>query len=686
MAEAIPGARRSMGAGAHAWRQWLGMWALWTLFAALGGIAGGAVTWPWATEVLARGVVAAGRTADVAAVLALAGLATGAAAGVVGGLGEWLLLRRWSLPLARTGVSRAGWWIVVTAVGRAVGWPLALTVGWLWSELVIGVTDSGTAGLLGLDVGGLVGGSVVGLSQWLVLRRWVSQAWWWIIATAVGGAAGIGLSQYVGQAAAEGVVSGGLVWVSAVGVAAAGVGAVTGVALVLLLAPPHGHVRQPAARRTDRLRRAMPAIVTLLLVSVGLAVPSWYNAAVVQSAAIRPAPARLSQTRLEAAVAAAGSKIVIAGGLVLDVSGGSKNLEPSAAVDIYDTTTGTWQAAELSRPRSMLAAAGVGSTALFAGGHDGSVDSAVVDIYDGATDTWSTAKLSELRTGVIATTVGTKVLFAGGCLNDSCSRLSKVVDIYDTATGAWTTAALSEGRDNLVATRIGSMLFLAYGPGAVVEVYDDTTGAWSTAPLSQERVGLVATSVGSKAFFAGGQIGKWRADSGRVDIYDASTDTWSTAKLPRTGGAALAAGTVGTKAFFADGPSGIVEIYDDRTGTWNTRALSQQRHGLAMAIVGTKAFFAGGHDLTHYSDVVDVYDARTGDWTTTTLSEGRLLPVAGSAGTAVVVAGGNADRNISGVVDMFDTGTDAWTDPGSNLRRLLRDLQGREHPSPPAER
>ena len=124
----------------------------------------------------------------------------------------------------------------------------------------------------------------------------------------------------------------------------------------------------------------------------------------------------------------------------------------------------------------MLAAAGVGSTALFAGGHDGSVDSAIIDIYDGATDTWSTAKLSELRTGAVATTVGTKVLIAGGCLNDSCSRLSKVVDIYDTATGDWTTAALSEGRDNLAATRIGSTVFLAYGPGAVVEIYDDSTG------------------------------------------------------------------------------------------------------------------------------------------------------------------------------------------------------------------
>ena len=264
------------------------------------------------------------------------GLVAGGAAGLVGGLGEWLLLRRW--------MARAGWWIVVTAVGRAVGWSLALTIGWLWSELIVGSTGSGAAGILGLDVGGLVGGSVVGLSQWVVLRRWVARSSVWIVASAVGGAAGIGLSQYVAQAAAAGIVSGGLAWVSAVAVAAAGVGAVTGVALVLLLAPPHGHARRPAARWPDRLRCAAPAVVTLLLVSIGLAVPSWYYAAAVQAAAIRPAPARLSQTRLEAAVVTAGSKIVIAGGLVLEISGGSKNLEPSAAVDIYDTATGTWTA------------------------------------------------------------------------------------------------------------------------------------------------------------------------------------------------------------------------------------------------------------------------------------------------------------------------------------------------------
>jgi hypothetical protein len=53
----------------------------------------------------------------------------------------------------------------------------------------------------------VVGGAVVGSGQWLLLRQNVRRAGWWILATAIG-------------------------WVIAAG---AGVGAITGTALVLLL-------------------------------------------------------------------------------------------------------------------------------------------------------------------------------------------------------------------------------------------------------------------------------------------------------------------------------------------------------------------------------------------------------------------------------------------------------------------
>ena len=52
-----------------------------------------------------------------------------------------------------------------------IQWVLVTTVGWM----------------LGLALGGEIGvGVFVGAAQWVVLRRYFSQAWWWILASAAG--------------------------------------------------------------------------------------------------------------------------------------------------------------------------------------------------------------------------------------------------------------------------------------------------------------------------------------------------------------------------------------------------------------------------------------------------------------------------------------------------------------------
>lgn len=54
-------------------------------------------------------------------------------------------------------------------------WVLVTTVGWM----------------LGLALGGEIGvGVFVGLAQWVVLRRYFLQAWWWILASGAGWLAG----------------------------------------------------------------------------------------------------------------------------------------------------------------------------------------------------------------------------------------------------------------------------------------------------------------------------------------------------------------------------------------------------------------------------------------------------------------------------------------------------------------
>lgn len=112
------------------------------------------------------------------------------AIGTVMGFMQWIVLR--SL------MGEAGWWILATAVGWAVG------------QMVVNIVP-----LVGtVVVQGAVLGAVTGTMQWFVLRRWVYRAAWWIVMSTLGWAVGPVLGT------------------SLVG---AVVGAVTGFALELLL-------------------------------------------------------------------------------------------------------------------------------------------------------------------------------------------------------------------------------------------------------------------------------------------------------------------------------------------------------------------------------------------------------------------------------------------------------------------
>ena len=66
------------------------------------------------------------------------------------------------------------WWVLASAVGFVVG----LIVG-----LILSATSSS---LVGFAVGLAVFGASVGIAQWFVLRRHVSRAGWWVLASTVG--------------------------------------------------------------------------------------------------------------------------------------------------------------------------------------------------------------------------------------------------------------------------------------------------------------------------------------------------------------------------------------------------------------------------------------------------------------------------------------------------------------------
>ncbi len=171
------------------WRLWL--W--WVLASTVGWAVGGPVG------------VAVGSSGDII-VAGYVGVAVG---GIVAGELQWLVLRRQ--------VAGAGWWVLASTVAAAV----------------VGVVVFGV-GVVSADVGWVGGaglfGTVVGVLQWLVLRRQVARAGWWVLASTVGWVVGGPVGGFVGWAALGAVY-----------------GAITGSVLVWLLRQRLPDSDQPSA-------------------------------------------------------------------------------------------------------------------------------------------------------------------------------------------------------------------------------------------------------------------------------------------------------------------------------------------------------------------------------------------------------------------------------------------------------
>jgi hypothetical protein len=151
-----------------------------------------------------------------------------AVVGALVGLGQWLILRR-RVPLVV-------WWVLAGAVGWALGGLVGDAVA-VELEVVIDAVDGNEGGVLGAAlvgaVIGAVGGAVGGGAQWLLLRRQIPSAGWWVLASAVGWA----LGWAVGWAVSWAVV--GVVGDAVPGAVGGAVGgAITGGVLVWLLRRP----------------------------------------------------------------------------------------------------------------------------------------------------------------------------------------------------------------------------------------------------------------------------------------------------------------------------------------------------------------------------------------------------------------------------------------------------------------
>jgi hypothetical protein len=156
--------------------------------------------------------------------------------GSVVGTAQWLVLRQ-ALPGVR-------WrsWVLVTALGACVAWTLGMipsTVMSLGGDTGAAAPEMSDIAIYGLaTLMGFVLGPILGTPQWLVLRRHVRKAGWWILANAVAWAFGMAIV-FIGTGfiPAEGGINLGVIAILILFVVAAGVvvGAIHGLVLIWLV-------------------------------------------------------------------------------------------------------------------------------------------------------------------------------------------------------------------------------------------------------------------------------------------------------------------------------------------------------------------------------------------------------------------------------------------------------------------
>ena len=185
-------------------RNEVGMWLEWTLATAFGMLLG------FLPSIVLVNVLD----------LALARIIVPLFAGFLVGLAQWFVLRKYV-----NGVSD---WIWAAGASWAVGYALGLLI-------INGLTGTGLDGFIGY----ILFGVIVALVQWPILRREIPNVWMWILANVIGWTAGFFMSQLALDIFFNGPAIDPIASTSVIsGVSGLVAGAITGVALVLIVRQP----------------------------------------------------------------------------------------------------------------------------------------------------------------------------------------------------------------------------------------------------------------------------------------------------------------------------------------------------------------------------------------------------------------------------------------------------------------
>jgi hypothetical protein len=91
-------------------------------------------------------------------------------------------------------------WTLATLIGYIVGIPAVLFIS-------LSIPYGGQPPLLIGLIGGAELGATIGIAQWLVLRRYTSVTWFWVVASIVGGALGMAPGMYISEGIAPSIVA-----------------------------------------------------------------------------------------------------------------------------------------------------------------------------------------------------------------------------------------------------------------------------------------------------------------------------------------------------------------------------------------------------------------------------------------------------------------------------------------------
>jgi len=204
--------------------------------------------------------------------------------------------------------------------------------------------------------------------------------------------------------------------------------------------------------------------------------------------------------------------------------GGPTNMSfsgPTAFVEAFSATAGTWQlAAFLPTPRFNLAAAAGPDGRIYAlGGTANTGPTNVVEAYNPATNAWtSVASMPTVRSGLAAVTGPDGRIYAIGGVNTLQSPLPlATVEAYTPASNTWATLASLPTPRQLLAAAVGSdgRIYALGGadasgnPLSTVEAYNITTNTWTAMPsMPTARSGLAAvTGPDGRIYAIGGRSG-----------------------------------------------------------------------------------------------------------------------------------------------------------------------------------